>query len=275
MGLELEQSTLQALFNPQEFRDFSGIISEVCARHPDVQGVVITGSLTQRLRLPEPPDGHFENPYQEAYSLIERPGRRRIFPSATSDLDVWVCLKDPDDIGDVKLALETRAIELIKWLADHQGLYPTAEWALLKQQAFDAFYKQAYMYSHVWNELNPQYPWRGGHLKREIIRELQGSMPSLIARINHHFTKGIPGQFIELRALPASTFNLRPDENIIDGVEDKSPFPRIIERLLDMDRNCFVLFISNTGQEEMIYPFNMDGERLGQGILDFITTPQD
>jgi hypothetical protein len=96
-------------------------------------------------------------------------------------------------------------------------------------------------------------------------------MPSLVSRINYHFDKKIPGDFMELRAFPECTFNLRPDETFINGVENKSPFPRIIERIIDMDRNCFVLYVSNEGSERMIYPFNPDGRRLGKGILDFIS----
>ncbi len=269
--MELEQSTMRALFNLEEFNDFTAIVKEVCVKRPEIRGVVITGSLTQSLRLPDPLNSHFNNQFAKAYNLIERPGRRRIFSSSASDLDVWVCLKDPDNIGNVRLALETQAIALLKWLSVNLDLYSKEEWVDKKHQVFNEFYKQAYMYSETWNQLNPSYPWRGGSLKRELSQALQYHMPSLVSRINYHFDKKIPGEFIELRAYPECTFNLRPDESVIDGKEDKSPFPRIIERLLDMNRNCFVLYVSEAGQENMIYPLNVDGERLGHGILNFIT----
>ena len=129
MAMELEQSTMQSLFNTEEFSDFTSIVKEVCVCKPEVRGVVITGSLTQSLRLPEPTTPNFNNQYAKAYSLIERINRRRIFPSAKSDLDVWVCLKDPDNIGDVRLALETRAIALLKWLSVNLDSHSNKEWA--------------------------------------------------------------------------------------------------------------------------------------------------
>lgn len=271
MAITVNETAMQSLFNESEFSDFKGIIKEVCEQNEDIQGVVITGSLTQRLRLPDPDETSYLNKYDEAYSLIENKGRRRVFPSKTSDLDVWVCLKDPDGLGDVKTALESRAIELLCWLADNQHRHNTSEWIARKQAAFDKFYKQAYMYSAQWNAQNPKMPWRGSTLKREIVEALQHSMPSLVARINYHFDKKIPGEFIELRAFPASTFNLRVEELFIDGAVDKTPFPFILERLLDMQRNCFVLYVSEKGLDRMIYPLNEDGERLGNSILNFIT----
>src|SRR6185369_15717542 len=167
-----------------------------CEQNEDIQGVVITGSLTQRLRLPDPEETIYLNKHDQAYSLIENKGRRRVFPSKTSDLDVWVCLKDPDGIGDVRAVLESSAIELLCWLAENQHLHQTKEWVARKEAAFDRFYKQAYMYSAKWNEQNSRLPWRGSALKKQIVEALEHSMPSLVKRINHHFDKKVPGEFI-------------------------------------------------------------------------------
>lgn len=270
MAITINETAMQSLFTESEFSDFKGVVKEVCEQNPEIQGVVITGSLTQKLRLPDPQEVAFINKYDQAYSLIENKGRRRIYPSRSSDLDVWVCLKDPDGIGDVKAALESRAIELLCWLADNQDKHQSSEWIERKKGALNAFYKQVYMYSAQWNQQNPNMPWRGHELKSQIIQSLQHSMPDLVARINHHFDKKVPGEFFELRAYPESTFNLRVEEIFVDGSADKTPFPFVLERLLDMERNCFLLYVSDQGQERMIYPLNENGERLGNRILDLM-----
>ncbi len=272
--MRLHESTISALMNESEFSDFQHVIIDVCRSHPDIEGVVITGSLTQKLSLPQTLSTQYENPQQAAYGLIEKRQRRRIFPSATSDLDVWVCLKNPEGVADVSGIIESRAIELIDWLACNSDKYPTEEWAVQKAIAFDSFYKKTYMYTNTWMQDNPTMPWRGSKLKREITGALEANMPSLVERINYHFQKKIPGDFLELRAFPSMTFNLRPDETFIDGVENKNPFPRIIERLLDFDRNCFVLYVSEQGRDNMVYPLNAAGKKQGQGILEYINDPK-
>jgi hypothetical protein len=158
---------------PEELSDFQDVITEVCERNNEIKSVLMTGSLTQRLRLPDPIHEDFDSKYEAAYSLIEKKSRRRIYPSRTSDLDIWVCLKNPEGIeADVEAIIESRGIELIKWLADNVSLYPTDKWAELKMQAFGEFYKQVYMYSAAWNASNPKMPWRGSQLKREIAQAL-------------------------------------------------------------------------------------------------------
>lgn len=126
------------------------------------------------------------------------------------------------------------------------------------------------MYTNKWLQKHPERPWMAETLKGEIIQALEYSMPSLVSRINHHFDNNVQGDFLEIRAYPESTFNLRVEELFVDGKPDKTPFPFILERLLDMQRNCFLLYVSNTGQDKLIYPLDPEGQRLGEGIKNFI-----
>ncbi len=270
----VNESILQSIFDENEYQKFLFILKEVCDQDKDVLGVLITGSFTQNLQLPDPKATINANAYNEAYKLILNKQRRRIFPSRSSDLDIWVLTKDPypQDIAErVKSTLEDRSIELVQWLAEnmHSPNY-YYEWINRKQKAFNEFYKQNSMYSEAWIKKNPEYPWRGGKLKRAIIRELESSLPRVVNRINHNFEKKIPGEFFELRSYPTSVFNLRPEEIMVEGKIDKTPFPFPLDDLVDLNDNCYVLYAREESKDELIYPFNSKGEILNERLQKLV-----
>lgn len=270
--IELRESVLQAIVNEREFQDVKDVVKEVCEKDEDVLGVLITGSLTQRLRLLDPETVTYKNAYDAAYGVILNKARRRIFPSRTSDLDVWVMTADPNDTEraeEIKETIQDRSIELISWLAQNPDAHDQ-RWVNRKHTAFDEFYKKQSMYTQRWLEQNPSYPWRGGNIKRAITTELETHMADFIARINHNFEKKVPGQFIELRAYPPSVFNLRPEEFPVEGQIDKTPFPFVMDDILRADDNCFVLYTRGSDINGMIYPFNPDGPVLNQRLKDFV-----
>lgn len=270
--IELRESVLQALVNEREFQDVKDIVKEVCEQDEDVLGVLITGSLTQRLRLNDPENPTYRNAYEAAYGRILNKARRRIFPSRTSDLDVWVMTADPYDTDratEIKETIQDRSIDIITWLANNPDAHDQ-RWISKKSIAFDEFYKQPSMYSPRWLERNPKYPWRGGAIKRHITTQLETHMGDFIARINHNFEKRIPGEFIELRAYPPSVFNLRPEDVLIQGQIDKTPFPFPMDDLLRADDNCFVLYAKSSDIDGLIYPFNPEGPVLNKRLKDFV-----
>lgn len=270
--MQFEESFVSSIFEPDEFETAKETIKSVCEKNPAVLGVLITGSLTQKIRVPSPQDYTPRNAYEAAYSLILNRSRRRLYPRTTSDLDVWVCTVDPENADNIRRTLQQRAINLVDWLSRNIDRHGT-DWIQQKKEAFNPFYKQHYMYPNEWLVEQPNYPWRASALKREIITALGQEIPHFIERVNHNFEKKIPGDFLEVRAYPTCTFNLRPEEIMVAGQIDKTPFPFIVDEWLDLQRNCFVLYAAEQGLEQMIYPFNEKGEHLGTDLLRFIQEP--
>ncbi len=107
--MRLEQTALQAIFNEQEYRDFQGVFLETCKKNPSIVGVMAIGSLVQDMRVPDPNIAESKNtPRAEVYEVIRNRGRRRIFPSANSDLDLWVCTSNPEDALRIEEIIELR-----------------------------------------------------------------------------------------------------------------------------------------------------------------------
>jgi len=80
--------------------------------------------------------------------------------------------------------------------------------------------------------------------------------------------RSIPGDFLEVRAFPESAFHLRPDEHILNGAQDRSPFPRIANtQWIDPSHNTHIFYASD---DATIHPFRPDGRVLGQSIEDHI-----
>ncbi len=271
--MKLEQTALQSILNEQEYRDFEGVLTEVCRQEPSIIGVLAIGSLVQDMRLPDPSGlATPRTEREEIYDVIRNRGRRRIFPSANSDLDLWICTQNPFEAQYVEHAIEYRAIELIDTLINDRSIHGTNRWIELKQKAFGAFYKKDYLYTDQWKTSNQDAPWNAEDFKTRLISELMYWLPDVVRRVNYNFKKQIPGDFLEVRAYPECTFNLRPEDLVIDGVVEKSPFPRIVNNdWLDINRNAMVLYVTDQVSPSTIYPFQEDGRRLGNDIQQFIS----
>lgn len=93
-------------------------------------------------------------------------------------------------------------------------------------------------------------------------------LPNLVHNVNTHLQRSIPGDFFEVRASPVSTFHLRPDEQMLGNVQDRSPFPRIANaQWVDESHNACVLYADESID---IHPFKVDGRILGLSIEDHI-----
>src|SRR3989344_8040756 len=89
--LSFEQSTLQLLFSQEEYCQFREIVAELCSAFPDIKGAFMTGSLTQKIGLPDPPASNEDlGELARAYASIVGRTRRKLFPHIDSDLDFWI-----------------------------------------------------------------------------------------------------------------------------------------------------------------------------------------
>lgn len=268
--MNLKETALQAIFDEREFFVFKQTVREVAQEYPEIVGIMSIGSMCQRLRVPFPFQPRADNPKMIAYDLIRNPLRRRTFPSINSDLDLWVCTQDEPEFTDIETKITQAAIPLIDWLAEHPGKHFTEEWVDLKKEAFDKFYKQDNLYSSSWNFRNNGEPWMAHNFKTNLVNALQSRMPDTVQRINSAFTKKVEDGFFEVRAYPVSAFNLRPEDIVVDGKLDRSPFPRVVNPdWLDLRHNVFVLFDSR--KQNLIYPFDPNGKKLGGGLWRYIT----
>jgi hypothetical protein len=262
--MNLQETALQSIFDEDEFIQFKDIVRGVGTGYQEIVGVMAIGSMCQRLRLPSPATPP-SNSRLATYDIIRNPARRRMFPCIDSDLDLWVCTKDEDKYTSAEKEVSERAITLIDWLVANPEKHLTEEWVKLKQTAFSELYKQDYLYSKSWVLRNGDKPWLAEDFKGKLIGELQSQMPEIVQRVNSSFTKKVEGGFFEVRAFPASVFNLRPEDIVVNGTEDRSPFPRVVnEDWLDINSNVFVLYDSRT--QDSIYPFDPNGRKLGGEI---------
>lgn len=268
--MKLTNTFLQAIFTEDEFNIFSQIVEEVAESFPDVIGVMMIGSLAQNICLSprNTISTEFMTPKELVYEKIRNRERKRSFPRLESDMDIWVCIQNPLNHLNIENEIIQRGKELIDWLALNPLLHQSAEWIEKKEQAFDHLYKQKEFYPESWLRVNGDEPWMAKNFKIEIEKRMLNELPQVVARVNTNFKKHIPGNFIEMRAYPECTFNLRPEDLVVDGMENRSPFPRIFnDDWISLERNVVVLY---SDHRSTIYPFRRNGKKLGQEIQQYI-----
>ncbi len=259
----LENSVLQCLFSENEFALFEDMVRDVCVDFPDIQGVLITGSLTQRTRLADPVDFTPETPLQKAYAQIVCRSRRNLFPHPQSDLDIWLAIADREPANNNESVLDERGLDALQWHAENQP--DEHDWIEYKSNQFGMHYKQTILYPESWLRHNP-IPHYGWGFKEALVDRIGSDLGGVRKRIKHYFAKPYPREFLEVRAFPQSTFNLRPEKiEIAKGVVDRTPFPYYMKDWLDVESNCFVLY-TKEDEGNLIYPFNPEGRVLGEKI---------
>ena len=141
-AITFEQSTIQLLFSKEEYCQFVEVVAELCSTFPDIKGAFITGSLTQKIGLPDPPASN-ENSgdLAKAYASIVGRTRRKLFPHIDSDLDFWILTEEQESNERIPNILCERALDLLHWYSSQSDEVDLVEWIHLKRQAFDEFYK--------------------------------------------------------------------------------------------------------------------------------------
>lgn len=266
--MDFKESTLQMLLNEDEFEELKNSTAFVASRFEDIEGVFITGSLVQKIQLPEPPVNLNLSKLSQAYAEIVGRTRRKLFPHRDSDFDFWILTKEQPGNESLPEYLDSKAIELISWYAE-QDKVDLAEWIYRKHQAFGDIYKKQFLYSSQWNASNCPIPSNAEGFRSALEKEIREKIPSLVAKVSYYFSKSIPGEFIEVRAFPASVFNLKPERIPVGDYEDRTPFPFFIRDWVDKDRNCILLY-TRSDARNLIYPFNPEGYIPGENIAKFI-----
>lgn len=252
------------LLNKAEFQQLKDCTIESASLFDDIEGVLITGSLVQKIQLPEPPKCPQLSELAQTYAKIVGRTRRKLFPHIDSDFDFWIMTKEQPGNEHLSTYLDEKALQLIKWYSE-QKTVDLAEWIYKKKEAFGHIYKQPFLYSKEWNDCSGVIPSHSEGFKSVLVDEIKNRIPSLVDKVSYYFRKGIPGDFLETRSFPASTFNLKPEKIMVDGCENKTPFPFYIRDWIDIDRNCIVLY-TKQDSKDMIYPFNPNGHVPGENI---------
>ena len=272
--LSFEQSTLQLLFSQEEYCQFREIVAELCSAFPDIKGAFMTGSLTQKIGLPDPPASNEDlGELARAYASIVGRTRRKLFPHIDSDLDFWILTEEQDGNERIQPILNERALDLLQWYSSQGDEVDMVEWIHLKRRAFDEFYKKPFLYSDRWLATSSN-PAHAIGFKAALEEKIGKSLPKLRAKIDYYFRKGSLGQFIETRSFPASVFNLKTEKIPIMNSEDRTPFPFYLRDWVDLERNCLILY-SSGDTTSLIYPFNPNGVVPGEKIATSINwTPR-
>lgn len=253
-------------FTEKEWSRFNEIVADLAGRTDAVVGVLAVGSLMQAPGIPENHFDHHDNPYGKAYELIRRPERRKPHHSPTSDLDIWVCTRDVVD--DVEEAINQGGIHLLDAIVEDPSLHRTSEWITRKRAYFGPYYKQESLYPEAWHRQEPKEPWMAHNFLMSLEDQVVKHLPHLVQTVNERLVRSIPGDFLEVRAFPESTFHLRPDEHIYNGTQDRSPFPRIAnQQWIDPSHNTHIFYASD---DATIHPFRSRGQILGQSLEDYI-----
>jgi len=270
-GREFNSMALQAFMDPSEWCIFKERVQEISSSIPNILGVLAVGSLIQTFR---PPYDFYENrrigPMGIAYEAIRNPGRRKIFPGKKSDLDLWICTKDTPQSSSGESIVDINGIALLEELASGAVVRPSQQWCRKKEGAFSDYYKKSELYAPVFSSLDENNePWMASRFKNILEQDVLAKLPDFVERIGRFTLQKIPGDFLEVRAFPESLFHLRPDEStLIDGFEDRQPFPRIADdQWISPQHKSVVLY--NTG-DSTIYPFAPKGRILGQAIDDYL-----
>lgn len=266
--LDFESSTLQTIFDKDEFNNFEKIVQHTAMEFPEIQGVLITGSLVQRIRLPNPVEPIEMTPIQKAYGNIVCRSRLRFFPQLDSDLDVWLLIDDLKIHSELYKKLDERALELINWYSAQKNL-DIGAWIDKKHEAFDAYYKQVSLYPSSWTE-NNEVPYFAIGFKETLVDNIGAELKSARDRIKHFFTKQYPRKFLQVRAYTSQIFNLRPEKIFLkDNLIDRTPFAYYLRDWLDLQNNCIIIY-TNKEKNQQIYPFDENGRIPGQEIAESI-----
>ena len=272
----LDSMALQAFMDPSEWYIFNEQVQESAYNFPDITGVLAIGSLIQSFR----PPSYFSEPRRTgplgmAYEAVRNPERRKIFPNNNSDLDIWVAVRDTAESFKAEQPVSLGAVALLEELAAGEVQRGTRQWHNKKFSAFGGFYKQVDLYPRTFRSSNDEdEPWMASRFTNILEQSIMEKLPDFVQRVARFTDKKIPGGFLEVRAFPESTYNLRPDDvPMEDGIKDRQPFPRIAdEQWIGPNHASHILYNSD---QSTIYPFQQNGRVLGVDIGTYISSKEE
>ncbi len=194
---------MQLVFDRSEFGGFLELVENVSRTTSDVIGVLVTGSLVQRIKLPEPPIDAPATASTNAYELVDSRSKCKLWPHIDSDLGLWVCTADHGDQRATRDYVDGKGMELLGRLATDPSC-PSHRWVEWKHSAFDAHYKQASLYPSLW-VASQGSPWLAPARKIRLAWQAAERFPALKRRVDCYFKKEFPEGFLQIRASPACT----------------------------------------------------------------------
>ena len=187
--LTFEESTLQTILDIKDYLRLCDLVNLTAVENPEILGILLTGSLVQRIKLPSPYKKNFqEEDITLTYKQIVGRARRKLWPHYDSDLDIWICTEESKKNENLSSILNKRGVSLLDWLCKN----PKAsldEWIRLKHEKFDDFYKVEKLYPSSWLKRNPKSPWLATDFKHKLIERVNEGFPLLEEKINYYFRK--------------------------------------------------------------------------------------
>lgn len=237
-----------------EFQEFEGIFQELGNDCPQILGILATGSLFQYkdyLDFQEFPERQHNN-----YFAVDSAKCRNLGFSKSSDVDIWVTLKDHNLSSTIRAELDEMSIELM----DSYSSLDLDTWAAECQQRFGKYCKNPEHYSVDWIAKNRGSFWESEVLQADAINRMTERMPEFCSRYNYFFDTSL-NQFLEIRAFPESLLNVKL-ATVNATKYDRVPIPIWLRSWLT-EFNTHVLYSSD---ESNIFPFKEDGIILGDKI---------
>lgn len=245
-------------------------IHETVIEYSDIVGVLAVGTLVQA----GIPDGFFIPKHNtargRAYERIRNPGRRRLAAREESDLDLWICVRDTDMSIAAQESVELGAVALLSELASGTISWGSVHWRNKKAAVFGPYYKNKELYPQSFVTANgDDQPWLARGFKAALEARVIERIPGMIDKVDRHFRKKIPGEFLEIRAFPESLFHLRPDDTVMPNMqEDRMPFPRVADdQWIGPAHSSVIMYKSDAVS---IYPFKLNGRILGSRIVEYL-----
>lgn len=252
--MEYQDINLSSLMSKDEFKTFEGLFEEITEKYSDVIGIVATGSLFQYRdyrnfkTLPKR--------IQNNYFAIDAAKARNLGYNKSSDIDIWVTLRDKNLPEEILESLDQKAIDLIEAYSEMDK----DAWARLCNSTFGEFAKNEKHYQDEWIRKNNSQYWKSTGFQRDLINLVTENMGDFCDRFSYFFDKSL-SDFLEVRAFPESLLHVKM--STVNSISfDRVPLPIYLKSWLT-DYNAHVLYAHNDAR---IFPFEPEGVVLGEKI---------
>ncbi|MBN2052729.1 hypothetical protein JW756_04465 [Candidatus Woesearchaeota archaeon] len=265
--ISYQATNLDLIMTQSELIQFKEHLKVHCKRRNDIAGILVTGSFVQcgPSQIIIPPV-NFIGSAAKYYEICMRK-KRKPAPHKNSDLDIWVCTRDYSKQSKlIKQEINAKTASLLEWYASEPEA-TADEFDYRTKLYFGPYYKNSDLYSLTWKSENPT-PWLAEGFKEEFSEILQKCSPRIKEKLHLNVDGRSLDEFIELRAYPESTFNLKPHLTKCYYGISREPFPYFIRDLVTLERNCMVLYEQEGGKT--IYPFDKEGLKLGEEVAQKI-----
>lgn len=252
--MKYENIGLASIMTKKEFIEFKKIFKEVAEKYSEVLGILATGSLFQDkcyFKFKELPKREIND-----YFYIDKRKNRNLGFKKTSDIDIWVILKDHNLPKNICEELDEKSINLI----EEYKKIDLESWSRKCQEQFGEYCKNKKHYSKRWINQNNGFYWKSRRFQSEIIKLVHKRLNKFCERFNYFFDIDLD-DFLEIRAFPESLLNVKLI--VVNTKENRRvPIPVYLKSWLTK-YNTQVLYSNKNAK---IFPFKPKGIILGERI---------